>query len=419
MSNKFSLLRQRHLIVWLGLAGASLTILAAVVSRQDHRDLLRWSVFLSTNPEQGSAIFREKGCVRCHAVNGAGGKVGPDLGAAGGHPGDLPFLISAMWNHAPNMWKRMQDEKFSYPSLSYENTAHLMAYLFIASHMDSVGDAHRGKSLFTSKGCITCHNNVKLNREERMSKSQPNVRKTPMEWSQAMWASAPTMEEAMQGRGMIWPQLNQADLNDLFAYQSELERDDPPQAQQFPGDPERGWQVFQEKSCITCHSLTEDAAAAPLKLLPRKWRAPTFSGISELMWNHAPAMDRAMHEQGIARPSMSAGEMTDLIAFVYSLQYFDPPGSALVGKSIFGWRGCSMCHGKCAEGTHHAPGLRGHGKNYNSISLATALWSHGPRMYNSARTSGVNWPNLQEDDIGDLLAFLNSPISQSRSQKQP
>lgn len=417
-NQKSAILRPGYSILWFSLAVASLAMLAKIVTTQDRHDLLRWSVFLSTNPQQGSAIFRTKGCIHCHAVNGAGGKVGPDLGGAGGHPADLSFLVTAMWNHAPNMWKRIRDENFSYPDLNYEETSYLMAYLFIASHMDGPGDAHRGKSLFTSKGCIRCHASTNRGDERSTHWSDIGATMTPTAWNAALWESAPAMDEAMKKQGMTWPKLDQTDLKDMLAYARELGHQDASEAQHFPGDPERGWQIFQKKSCITCHELNQSDAGAPPKLPPNKWQAATFSEVGELMWNRAPEMARAMDSQGITYPDFSDEEMADLIAFVYSLQYFDPPGSSVVGKSVFDWRGCSLCHGDSAEGTRSAPALRGHGKNYNSISLATALWSHGPKMYDFAQTSGLDWPTLREDDIGDLLAFLNSPVPESHSQRQ-
>ena len=33
--------------------------------------------------ERGAALFQQKGCAHCHAINGAGGHKGPDLSAVG------------------------------------------------------------------------------------------------------------------------------------------------------------------------------------------------------------------------------------------------------------------------------------------------------------------------------------------------
>jgi hypothetical protein len=38
-----------------------------------------------------------------------------------------------------------------------------------------------------------------------------------------------------------------------------------------------------------------------------------------------------------------------------------------------------------------------------------ALWRHGQQMHAQTRQLGLGWPTLAEDDVGDLLAFLNLP----------
>ena len=43
----------------------------------------------------------------------------------------------------------------------------------------------------------------------------------------------------------------------------------------------------------------------------------------------------------------------------------------------------------------------------NSMSLAAALWRHGPEMYRKTQLLGIPWPKLEENDLGDLFAFLN------------
>lgn len=406
--------RRRYPVLWLSLAVVALIILAGVLITQDRGILLKWAVFLSTDPLQGSTVFQEKGCIHCHAVNGVGGKIGPDLGTLRGHPSESAFLVAAMWNHAPEMWAQMRIEHFSYPNLTYEQAARLMAYLYMASHMDGPGDPQHGKLLFTSKKCIQCH-------AAAVTDSKPSFWSasgsplTPMAWAQAMWANAPAMEDAVQREGMAWPVLNDSDFNDLFAYvrQSGGQR---VTASRSPGDPELGWRVFQAKSCIRCHELKADPSVQFPNSRPDQWPAASFSQISELMWNDAPEMRRAMQQQGVALPKLTDQDMTNLFAFVFSLGYFDPPGSSVVGESIFSWRGCSQCHGENAQGSRVAPALRGQGRNYNSISLATALWSHGQKMYNRAQKSGVGWPTIAENDVGDLLAFLNSPTISNDSR---
>ena len=59
------------------------------------------------DPVAGSRVFDSKGCVKCHAVNGVGGKVGPDL-ARVSRPRSFFDLATGMWNHLPRMADRMK-----------------------------------------------------------------------------------------------------------------------------------------------------------------------------------------------------------------------------------------------------------------------------------------------------------------------
>ena len=53
---------------------------------------------------RGEDLFRTKGCIDCHAFNGAGGKIAPDLSQRDERVRTPLQLASAMWNHAPRMW---------------------------------------------------------------------------------------------------------------------------------------------------------------------------------------------------------------------------------------------------------------------------------------------------------------------------
>lgn len=56
------------------------------------------------NSANGRALFVEKGCVICHAVNGVGGKAAPALDAQIGAPAIDPLDFAArMWRGAPAM----------------------------------------------------------------------------------------------------------------------------------------------------------------------------------------------------------------------------------------------------------------------------------------------------------------------------
>ncbi len=48
------------------------------------------------------------------------------------------------------------------------------------------------------------------------------------------------------------------------------------------------------------------------------------------------------------------------------------------------------------------------GRQVNSVVLAAALWRHGAEMYRRTQSLGIPRPKLQENDLGELFAFLNA-----------
>lgn len=78
--------------------------------------------------ERGSAVFQQKGCNRCHAINGDGGKFGPAL-APTSHPHPPIELAGMMWNHSPTMSAMMSALKIPRPVFEGTEMADLLAYL--------------------------------------------------------------------------------------------------------------------------------------------------------------------------------------------------------------------------------------------------------------------------------------------------
>ncbi|MBI4466241.1 MAG: c-type cytochrome [Acidobacteria bacterium] len=354
-------------------------------------------------------MFEKKGCAHCHAVNGAGGTLAPDLGFQRPARSSLNQLVTEMWNHAPRMWAKMEAEKIGYPDFSAREMADLFSYLYAARYVDEPGDASRGKLLFSQKGCLRCH---AIGGEG--GRIGPDLRElrpvdTPIFWAQAMWNHAPAMETRMRGLKMAWPEFEGGEMNDLLAYVRE-ERAGPRQEfELLPADPRRGWGVFRRKGCLQCHAISGEGGTAAPDLGAGRALPATLTQVAGRMWNHSPEMWRAMKAKGIERPVFKEKEMADLIAFLYSVHYFDLGGSPLIGQQLFVERQCSRCHGPEARGGEAGPDLRGQGEVRTQVTLAQALWAHGPRMYRRSQELNLGWPALKESDLGHLLAFLNAP----------
>jgi cytochrome c551/c552 len=108
---------------------------------------------LSGDPESGRALFRDRGCARCH--QGSAGQAGPNLGATAQR--DPMAFAAAMWNKSPRMIAAMRAADVAVPRLSGEEMADLTAYLGTLRYLNGTGSAARGAEAARAGGCVGCH----------------------------------------------------------------------------------------------------------------------------------------------------------------------------------------------------------------------------------------------------------------------
>ena len=394
-------------IVWLVAVLIAVTLLGSVLAWRHRRGRSR--SFLEGDPVNGAFLFEAKGCSHCHAISGSGGHTASDLGTVlpVGRP-NLGELVAAMWNHAPEMWQRMQEENLRVTPMTEGQVSDLFAFLYLVRYMDEPGDAARGRQLFESKGCIQCHA-----ARGQGGKIGPDLATisgidTPIEWAQALWNHAPAMEKNMSQVGMAWPRFEKNEMNDLLAYVREVVGGTRSEATLLPADARHGRELFNSKSCVVCHAVQGEGGHRGPDLTAARQSPLSMVQFAGVMWNHSPQMYQAMNAGGIQRPVLGGQEMADLMAFFNSLRYFEASGSVEAGRELFTSRGCTRCHGANAQGTSLGPALGGRGGQVNTVALAAAFWRHGPEMYRRMQALGIPWPKLQENDLGDLFAFLNA-----------
>lgn len=412
---------RRQFVLWIVLATLAVVLFLVILRALYQPTQRRFALAVTTHPAEGRSVFEAKGCSKCHGPDGAGTADAPALRERNSLT-SLPLLVTAVWNHVPRMSDAMQQSHVSYPSMSSEDMAQLFAYLYVTGVTDQSGDGERGRALFSAKGCVQCHAGA----GKAPAVNVLAAADTPLQLTQALWNHASGMTSQLQQSGMAWPSLKAGELRDLLAYiQLAAGRNSGPPTR--VGDPARGWVIFQQKSCLDCHTLAgrklsaQDSAEKDNQVLVSSRRPGlpqggdfsnlpvTLSQFGEAMLNHFPDMHRELSASGKTSPTFSDNELGDLAVFLYSLHYVEPSGSVHVGATIFRMRGCADCHG--ADGSDAgAPALRGRGQNYTAVRLATGLWKHGAKMYEQRRKSGQRWPQLEESDIGDLLAFLNTPL---------
>src|SRR5215475_4866334 len=90
-------------------------ILAYVWARQYFRG--------SGNAERGKKVFTEKSCATCHEGGGA-----PKLGKGKDGYSDIT-LVTAVWQHGPQMLELMKAKNLPWPRFTAAQMADLIAYL--------------------------------------------------------------------------------------------------------------------------------------------------------------------------------------------------------------------------------------------------------------------------------------------------
>ena len=355
---------------------------------------------LKGNPLKGRNVLVNKGCMKCHAVWGAGGSVGPDL-ARVGMGKSLLQVAGAFWNHSPQMIEIMGQRGVARPALTPEETADFIAYLYYSNYYNEPGSATAGRRLFSEKGCINCHSingdggltGPPLDEYRRYSSA--------LFVAQAMWNHGPEMIEAMQAGRIERPYLRDRETADLLAYVRGQTPDEIPDDKfMLPGSPDSGRRLFGDKGCTICHSAdgrTGTGAPDPLNISAYK----SVTEIAGAMWNHGPDIWAQMQLAGVTRPTFAGPEMADIVSYLYFLRYSDKAGDSVAGKRLFADKGCARCHSP-------AQSLGGSDALASPIKLMTAMWNHAPAMEKLIQEEGLNWPVFQGDEMRDLIEYLKS-----------
>jgi hypothetical protein len=156
--------------------------------------------------------------------------------------------------------------------------------------------------------------------------------------------------------------------------------------------------LFTQKGCVQCHSPEGDLDLSKKKDFPR-----TLGQLAGMMWDHSPKMWKGMQEKGMERPTLSRDEMADLVAYLFSTQYFDEPGDPERGKNVFIKRQCNLCHAKGTKMLNLSV-LKG---QISPIFMAQTMWNHGPEMLEKMRKAKVPWSRIDVKEMADLMEYLN------------
>ncbi len=361
----------------------------------------------SQDPVAGSRVFGTKGCTKCHAVNGLGAKVGPDLGRIE-RPHTFYDLAAALWNHAPKMADRMRQLHIARPELDAREAGDLVAFLFTLNYFDPPGNADVGRRLFSDKQCIRCHQVGGTGGVIGPNLDEVKEYDSPIYLATEMWKHASKMSETMKAQGIPRPTFKDSELVDVLAYiNSASKGQHAGPLVVLPGRPDEGRRLFAEKRCIQCHSAAGQGGKVGPDLAERGVHK-SLTQFAAAMWNKAPVMMDAMKSRGIEVPQVSPEEMADIVAYLYSVRYFAQGGDAKNGAKIATYKGCLGCHGLYGERGKTAVDLAKSRRTESPAAIMSALWNHSFVTTPSTDRARAGFAELTGGEMSDLMTFLQS-----------
>ncbi|MFI5182502.1 MAG: c-type cytochrome [Thermoanaerobaculia bacterium] len=369
------------------------------------------------DPMPGQSLFVSKRCVECHAIRGAGGRIGPDLGRTA-VKGSFYEIAAALWNHSLVMGDKMKEFRIVRPTFRENELADLLAFLYFLNYFDEPGDPEVGKVLFAQKHCIQCHG---LGRQGGAAGPRLDTLprgSSPLRIAQDLWNHGPAMVPAIRRQGLDIPKFNGSEIIDLFAYlRSQGQQRQAAREFRSAGDPGRGKRLFREKGCSRCHSVLGGGA----EIGPDLGKAELRGSVTQLagrMWNHWPAMVEAMSALGMSPPIFKGEDVADVFAYLFVSRYDGRPGDLSRGRTVYRQKGCVVCHGENGEGAS-GPALRGL-SGESKEQIAQRMWNHAPQMRERMGTQQIPWPRLDPEELSALLAVVadgwKSPVPERSSE---
>jgi len=368
---------------------------------------IAFAQLLPEDPAKGARLFATKGCARCHAFKGEGGKVGPDFGRVDLGETQLD-LAGKLWNHIPSMIVGMERARMIKPTLTGLEFTEISAYLYFLKFFDEPGNPTRGRSVFNEKGCGACHLLSGKGKEGEPGLDQFPQNISPVFLSQTIWNHGPVMIARMVQLGIKWPEFKGTEMMDLLEFIKTNARGETKEGAFItPGNPREGKRVFTEKGCIKCHAVRGEGGDLGRKA---KTFYKSLTQIASSMWNKGPTVLARMSQTQPGLPKFTPKEMADLLAYLYFLHFTDEPGNSNNGKKIFSDFGCSRCHGLDGKkGELMTIDLSKYQKASNVMEIVGGIWNHSTEIERAMREKGISWPRFKKGEMADLLEYIRTP----------
>jgi mono/diheme cytochrome c family protein len=346
---------------------------------------------VSADSTRGAQVFELQGCVNCHALNGVGPAIGPDLGRIVDRGFTPASLAATMWNHAPAMWGETRLRNVPRPALDEQQSADLFAFFYSLRFFEEPGDAARGKSLFTARQCSSCHGTTAAKTGEAKPVTQWTDPGDPLALVETMWNHSTTMRAEMARRKIKLPNLSGQDLADLLVYVRSVQGLPRRGVAFHAGTPEQGKALFESKTCSQCHDPATGFFSTGLG-------NETLTDIAADMWNHG-------RDMSLRGQTFEPGQMREIAGYIWSRRLVESGSGSHSGSNVFTAKKCSVCHDDPSSG---APALAANGQFFSGATMVSALTRHGPDMLDRMRAKNLAWPHFSEREMADLISYLNT-----------
>jgi cytochrome c551/c552 len=283
------------------------------------------------------------------------------------------------------MWATIREKGAQVGDIDQQASADLFASFYSARYFEMPGDAGRGKRLFSSKSCESCHGLASSPNPQAKPVNQWQGLSDPVALVGAMWNHSPDMWNQLSNRKIAWPSMTPQDLTDLLVYLRNASSTGLAESTFRITAGENGEKLFGEKGCVSCHNSRRPPAANL-----------TLTGVAASMWNHASFL----HAEP---PRLDADEMREVLSAYWAKQFFEGSGDSSRGKRLFAAKRCVMCHSGAGPG----PVLAAKAGEYNGITMVSALWRHGPAMLAQMKQKKIAWPVFKVGEMADLMAWMN------------
>lgn len=281
-------------------------------------------------PDRGERLFREKRCIDCHQIGGAGGAVGPALDFLRIYASPIE-VAAAMWNHGPRMLEEARERAVPRPEFSADEFVDLVAFLESgrrglpgrALHV-LPGGSEQGQRLFREKRCIRCHGPPGGGGRIGPDLAERAGAASLLEFAASMWNHQPEMLEEASARDFAIPRLEAPEMADIVAYLYAV--------RYFPdgGSTAGGRAVVRREGCLSCHTLRGRGAGDAGELSGLR-SADTEAELVARLWRHLPAAA----ERGVPAsrwPTLSADDVNDLVTFLRALSAPSPDAGSGPGS---------------------------------------------------------------------------------------